>query len=76
MVVFREALCIKVTNKKRLAKPESKALKLLFNSISTYGFCMNVITLQIPHPFCTCSKLFSNNNNSSVNVIQETKVLA
>ena len=64
---FREALCIKVANKKRLAKPKSGAPKLLFNSISAYGFSMNVITLQIPHPFWICSKLFRDNNNYNVN---------
>ena len=35
-----------------LAKPKSRAPQLPFNSISAYGFCIN-LTLQIPHPFWT-----------------------
>ena len=57
-----------------VAKPKSGAPRLPLNSISAYGLRMNVITLQIPHPFWTyinifiCSKLFSNNNYNIYNI--------
>ena len=69
---------IYVGNITKPKRTKSGAPQLLFNSISAYGFRLNVITLQIPHPFRTFSAYAANYlatvTITMLTVIQESKV--